>query len=183
VLLSAGGRLVLINSVLDTLPTYTMVAMVLLPLVIKALDVLRRAFLWAAVEHVFGASCLMAWLNVCRTKARGASAWSRTVAYSRSCYTFSITTPSRSGALCLVDDQRAPSLGGLGMRATRRSVVDALLSPSLYRSISSMQLGNGEGVGRLAVYASRICFSTISKAGFGFQAISVTIFRCGLIPY
>jgi hypothetical protein len=45
VLLSAGGRLVLINAVLDALPTYAMAAMPLPPAVIKALDALRRAFL------------------------------------------------------------------------------------------------------------------------------------------
>jgi hypothetical protein len=36
VLLSAGGRLILINSILDTLPTYSMASMVLPPLVIKS---------------------------------------------------------------------------------------------------------------------------------------------------
>jgi hypothetical protein len=56
VLLSVGGRLIIIiNSVFDTLPTYTMAAMVLLPLVIKALDALRHAFLWATADRVFGA--------------------------------------------------------------------------------------------------------------------------------
>jgi hypothetical protein len=55
VLLSAGGRLVLINAVLDALPTYAMAAMPLPPAVVKALDALRRAFLWAAAERVSGA--------------------------------------------------------------------------------------------------------------------------------
>jgi hypothetical protein len=71
VLLSAGGRLVLINAVLDALPTYAMAAMILPPPVIKALDALRRAFLWAATERVSGAQCLVAWLDVCRPKEEG----------------------------------------------------------------------------------------------------------------
>jgi hypothetical protein len=36
VLLLAGSRLILINSILDTLPTYSMAAMVLPPLVMKS---------------------------------------------------------------------------------------------------------------------------------------------------
>jgi hypothetical protein len=71
VLLSADGRLVLINAVLDAHPTYAMAAMILPPPVIKALDALRRAFLWAATEHVSGAQCLVAWLDVCHPREEG----------------------------------------------------------------------------------------------------------------
>jgi hypothetical protein len=71
VLLSAGGRIVLINAVLDALPTYAMAALPLHPKVVKKLDALRRAFLWAATERVSGAQCLVAWDAVCRPKAKG----------------------------------------------------------------------------------------------------------------
>lgn len=70
-LLSPAGRLVLINAVLDALPTYAMAAMMLPPAVIKELDSLRRAFLWNAAERASGAQCLVAWERVCRTKAEG----------------------------------------------------------------------------------------------------------------
>ena len=54
-LLSPAWRLVLINAVLDALPTYAMAAMMLPPAVIKELDSLRRAFLWNAAERASGA--------------------------------------------------------------------------------------------------------------------------------
>lgn len=47
-LLSPTGRLVLINAILDSVPTYAMAATttMLPPAIIKELDALRRAFLW-----------------------------------------------------------------------------------------------------------------------------------------
>lgn len=69
--LSPVGRLVLINVVLDALPTYAMAAMLLPPAVIKALDTLRRAFLWNAAERATGAQCLVAGERVCRAKEEG----------------------------------------------------------------------------------------------------------------
>ncbi|WMV24691.1 hypothetical protein MTR67_018076 [Solanum verrucosum] len=44
--LSLGGRVILINSVLDSLPTYVMSLFPIPPIVIKKLDRLRRNFLW-----------------------------------------------------------------------------------------------------------------------------------------
>ncbi|XBH98842.1 hypothetical protein VPH35_128292 [Triticum aestivum] len=70
-LLSPAGRLVLINAVLDSLPTYAMAAVVLPPAVVKAMDTLRRAFLWAAADRATGAQCLVAWSQVCRAKCEG----------------------------------------------------------------------------------------------------------------
>lgn len=70
-LLSPGGRLVLINAVLDALPTFAMGALELPPGVLAALDRLRRAFLWAASDRVSGAQCLVSWDTVCRSKAEG----------------------------------------------------------------------------------------------------------------
>jgi hypothetical protein len=70
-LLSPGGRIVLINAVLDALPTFAMGALELPPGVITALDKLRRAFLWAATDRVSGAKCLVAWEWVCHSKEEG----------------------------------------------------------------------------------------------------------------
>ncbi|KAK1616369.1 hypothetical protein QYE76_021886 [Lolium multiflorum] len=70
-LLSAGGRLVLLNAVLDVLPTFAMGALQLPPGVLAALDLLRRAFLWAATDKVSGARRLVAWEQVCRPKEEG----------------------------------------------------------------------------------------------------------------
>ncbi|WMV38569.1 hypothetical protein MTR67_031954 [Solanum verrucosum] len=44
--ISLGGRLILINSVLDALPTYVMSLFPIPPKVMKKLDRLRRDFLW-----------------------------------------------------------------------------------------------------------------------------------------
>jgi hypothetical protein len=64
-LLSPAGCLVLVNAVLDSLPTHAMAAMQLPLAIIKALDALRCAFLWDAGERVSGAKCLVAWDKVC----------------------------------------------------------------------------------------------------------------------
>nr|XP_051207036.1 uncharacterized protein LOC127322116 [Lolium perenne] len=70
-LLSPGGSIVLLNAVLDALPTFAMGALELPPRVTTALDRLRRAFLWAATDRVTGAKCLVAWESVCRSKEEG----------------------------------------------------------------------------------------------------------------
>jgi hypothetical protein len=71
-LLSPAGRLVLVNAVLDSLPTHAMAALQLPPSVIAALDALRRAFLWGVGdERASGAKCLVAWDKVCRPKDEG----------------------------------------------------------------------------------------------------------------
>jgi hypothetical protein len=59
-LLSFGGRLMLLNAILDALPAYAMAALDLAPGVLAALDRARRAFLWAAAEKVSGAQYLVA---------------------------------------------------------------------------------------------------------------------------
>jgi hypothetical protein len=70
-LLSAAGRLVLLDAVLDALPTFAMGALELPPGVLAALDRLRRAFRWVATNKVSGAQCLVAWERVCRPKSEG----------------------------------------------------------------------------------------------------------------
>ncbi|KAM0912867.1 hypothetical protein ACQ4PT_012526 [Festuca glaucescens] len=70
-LLSPGGRLVLLNAVLDALPTFAMGALELPPGVVAALDKLCLAFLWAATDRFTDAKCLVAWECVCRSKEEG----------------------------------------------------------------------------------------------------------------
>jgi hypothetical protein len=70
-LLNHQGRLVLVNSVLDSLPVYAMGAMQHPQGVIDALDAPRRAFLWAGGEHVTGAQCLVSWEKACLPKKEG----------------------------------------------------------------------------------------------------------------
>ena len=41
------------------------------PKVVRALDSLRRSFLWNAAERASGAQCLVAWELVCRGKEEG----------------------------------------------------------------------------------------------------------------
>ena len=69
-LLSPAGRVVVINSVLDGLPIYTMGAL-LLPVGVKeALDARRRSFLWNGSDKA-SAQCLVAWEKVCAAKEDG----------------------------------------------------------------------------------------------------------------
>jgi hypothetical protein len=66
-LLSVGGRIVLLNA----LPAYAMGAMELPPALLRAINALRRAFLWNFEGRASGAKCLMAWTQVCRPKNEG----------------------------------------------------------------------------------------------------------------
>ena len=71
ILLSTGGRLVLLNAVLDALPIFAMGAMELPPALLSMIEGLRRAFLWDAADRPSGAKCLVAWTAVCRPKREG----------------------------------------------------------------------------------------------------------------
>jgi mannosylglycoprotein endo-beta-mannosidase len=70
-LLSKGGRLILLSSVLDSLPTYFMSSFLLPKSIIKLIDTRRRAFFWAADESCSGAQCLVAWRKVFSPKLSG----------------------------------------------------------------------------------------------------------------
>jgi hypothetical protein len=70
-LLSSVGRVVLINSVLSSLLTYAMGAMLLPPGVCAAIDAKRRAFLWTGLDQTSGTQCLVAWEHVCELKEDG----------------------------------------------------------------------------------------------------------------
>ena len=70
-LLNSMGRVVLINSVLDSQLVYIMSATQIPNEIIKQVDKRRRSFLWAGDKETSSAWCLVAWQNVCTTKDLG----------------------------------------------------------------------------------------------------------------
>lgn len=70
-LLSPDGHIILLNSALDDLPTYVMVALLVPQGVVQALDKCRHAFLWIGEDKCSGTRCLIAWGRVCRSKQEG----------------------------------------------------------------------------------------------------------------
>lgn len=69
-LLSAGGRIVLVNAVLGSLPIYYMSSTLVPKTVRDLLDAKRRAFFWTG-EKCSGANCLVAWERVCQSRSAG----------------------------------------------------------------------------------------------------------------
>lgn len=67
-LLSHGGKLVLLSAVLDSLPTYFMLCFALPVQVIEPIDKRRRTFFWSNDDTCSGAKCLVAWDKVCTPK-------------------------------------------------------------------------------------------------------------------
>lgn len=65
------GRVILINSVLDSQLVYLMSATQLPQEIILQIDKRRRSFLWAGNKEFSAAKCLVAWPNVCTTKDLG----------------------------------------------------------------------------------------------------------------
>jgi hypothetical protein len=70
-LLSVGGRIVLLNVVLDALPTFAMGVVALHLALLQAIEGLRRVFLWNIKDRPSGAKCLVAWSFVCTPKEEG----------------------------------------------------------------------------------------------------------------
>jgi hypothetical protein len=66
-----GGRLLLVNSVLSSLPTHYMCSLKIHKTVIKIFDRSRRHCLWAKKEDGSYGQSLAAWELVCRPKNRG----------------------------------------------------------------------------------------------------------------
>jgi hypothetical protein len=71
ILLSAGGRIVLLNAVLDALPIFAMGTVELPLALLRIIEGLRRAFLWNTLGAPSGAKCLVAWASACRLKNEG----------------------------------------------------------------------------------------------------------------
>lgn len=70
-LLSRGGRLVLLNSVLSSISTFFCSAYLLPTWVIKSIDKIRRGFFWRGKKLDNGFHCLAKWEHVCRPKRSG----------------------------------------------------------------------------------------------------------------
>ncbi len=70
-LLSQGGRLILVNSVLSSLPLYFFSVFRALKWVIRRIDSLRRSFFWKGRSTIFGKQCLVSWGVVCRARKEG----------------------------------------------------------------------------------------------------------------
>ncbi|WMV32209.1 hypothetical protein MTR67_025594 [Solanum verrucosum] len=68
--LSLGGRLTLINSVLDALPTYMLSIFHIPQSVVQRLDKIRRNFLWQGNKERKGFH-LVKWKNIIRSKEQG----------------------------------------------------------------------------------------------------------------
>jgi hypothetical protein len=63
-LLNLAGRTTLVKSVLSAIPVYLLIALNVPNWVIKAIDKVRRAFLWKGMKEVNGgSSCLVAWIR------------------------------------------------------------------------------------------------------------------------
>lgn len=69
--LSYHGRLIMVNSVLSTLPTFYMCTLKLLPQVIKQIDCYRKHCLWSNGEINRKGKCLVAWEVACKPKEQG----------------------------------------------------------------------------------------------------------------
>ena len=70
-LMTRAGRVVQVQFVLTAMLVYVAMATDLPPWAIKAIDKIRRAFLWRGWKDAKGGHCLIAWPKVCRHRELG----------------------------------------------------------------------------------------------------------------
>ncbi len=70
-LLSQGGQLFLVNSVLANIPLYFLSVFKAPKWVLKRIESLRRAFFWTGHDKAREGQCLVAWKTVCKSKKQG----------------------------------------------------------------------------------------------------------------
>jgi hypothetical protein len=109
-LLNHMGHVVLMNSVLDTLPIYAMSALQLPVGVLELIDALHRAFLWVEDKNTSGVKCLVAWHICYQPKSHGGLGLGTSVSRIGACSS-TFFTNSTWQRLC-------PRLGGLGHMQT-----------------------------------------------------------------
>jgi hypothetical protein len=69
--MNLGGRRELVKSVLSSLPIYMLTALKAPKQFYKAMDKIRRHFLWAGNEQLHGGKCKVSRARVCRPLNRG----------------------------------------------------------------------------------------------------------------
>lgn len=65
-MLQKSGRLILVKSVLSSIPTYSLMADKLPAWLIEEIDTIRRKFLWSGCDASVRGKCVVAWGAVCR---------------------------------------------------------------------------------------------------------------------
>ncbi|OAY63461.1 putative ribonuclease H protein [Ananas comosus] len=70
-LLSHGGRIILVNSVLSNLPLFYFAIFKAPQWVLNRIESLRRAFFWKEGSKISGGSCLVGWKTICKSKREG----------------------------------------------------------------------------------------------------------------
>jgi hypothetical protein len=71
-MVNMAGRTTLVKAVLTAIPIYHLIALQCPKWVIKAIDKIRRGFLWKDRKDVKGGHCMVSWAKVCRPFDLGA---------------------------------------------------------------------------------------------------------------
>jgi len=145
-LLSSGGRLVLVNAVLGSLPIYYMSSILLPKTVRDMLDAKRRAFFWTGEEKCSGASCLVSWDRVCLSRGAGGLGV-KNLEDANHCllmkFVHKLHSPATLPWQCWFHSHSGP-----GLLATSDSYLAKLVLAvlPLYRTLTKVTLGDGASV-------------------------------------